>query len=670
MTKLSRRRFLKQSSAAALSMSAIGSSSVFTRPGGPYLKSGAYPERFIILGMDGMDPGLVRQFVAEGIMPTFAKMLKTSHFGALRTTMPPQSPVAWASFITGTNPGGHGIFDFIHRDPKAFIPYLSTSRSFDSDSKLTLGNWTVPLSSGRIELMRRGRPFWSYLEERDVPAVIYQIPSNFPVEESSTSAISGMGTPDLLGTYGTYTYYSEAFVPNAESLSGGKIQRLRMSNHRAVSKLAGPKNSFREDGETMEAEVTFVRDPKEPLLKITIQDQTVLLKQGEWSEWVPLRFNYVPYVVSAAGIVRFYVKEVHPSLKVYCSPVNVDPADPALPIGSPSGYTEEMARAVGRFYTQGLPADTKALSHKILDDEEFFSQAKLVLEESMRAFEYGLKKFNEGVYFFYFSSIDQCSHMLMRAMDPQHPQYQPNASPEIKGAIRYLYRRMDDALAMALERVDSRTVLTALSDHGFSKFYREFHLSTWLVEQGFTVLTDRSKMEDSQFFDYVDWQKTKAYPIGFNGIYLNLQNREKRGSVAQQEAQAIKADIIRRLADVRDPKTGARIIVAAHDAASIYSGPHLQLSPDIVVGYDAGYRVSDEAALGKFKREIVGDRVDKWSADHCIDSSVVPGMLLMNRECAVPNPAIWDLAPTILKAFSIEPPPAMQGANLLRARAS
>jgi predicted AlkP superfamily phosphohydrolase/phosphomutase len=599
-------------------------------------------------------------------MPNFAKALRTSHFSKLQTTMPPQSPVAWASFISGTNPGGHGIFDFIHRDPKAFIPYLSTSRSFDASHELSLGNWSLPLTSGHIELMRKGRPFWSYLEEQDIPSTIYQIPSNFPTQESPTKAVSGMGTPDLLGTYGTFTFFSEAFVPGSDNFSGGRVVRLRLEGHKTSAKLGGPKNSFRKDGEETFTEVSFTRDPIDPLVKISVQDHTLLMKAGEWSNWIPLRFEYVPHLVSAAGMVRFFVKEVHPKLKVYCSPINVDPMEPALPIGSPAGYTEEMARAVGRFYTQGLPADTKALSLRVLDDEDFFAQAKLVLEESIRAFEYGIKNFDEGVFFFYFSSIDQCSHMLMRAMDVNHPLYNPNASPEIKNAIRYLYGRMDEVLGKAFEHVDSRTILAALSDHGFSKFYREFHLSTWLVQQGFTVLTDPSKMEESHFFDYVDWNKTTAYALGFNGIYLNLMGRDKYGSLRPEQAQAIKADIIRRLPEARDPKTGARVIVNAYDSADLYSGPYRELAPDVLVGYDAGYRASDESVLGKFKKELVGDRTDKWSADHCIDNSVVPGMFLMNRECSAGTPAIWDLAPTILRAFSIKPPDHMHGVNLIR----
>lgn len=669
MKRLTRRKFLENSSLATLGAAASATGLPFLSKKtvqAPYLKKRGGIDRVIVLGMDGMEPSLVRQFIEEGLMPNFDRLIRSSgsHFGYLRTTMPPQSPVAWSSFITGTGPGGHGIYDFIHRDPSFLTPYLSTSRSFDSAHSLSLGSINIPLSSGRVELMRYGKPFWSKLEENDISSTIYQIPANFPVLESPTRAISGMGTPDMIGTYGTFTFYTEGSL-NASDPSGATIVQIRPILHEVKAPLNGPKNPFRTDHAESALEVTFTRDPKDPLLKINVQGQTLLLKQGEWSEWVPLQFEYIPHVVSVNGMVRFYVKEVHPRLKVYCSPVNVDPLDPCLPISSPN-FSQEVAENIGRFYTQGLPADTKALSMKILDDEEYFSQAKLVLEESMKGLDYSLKKLDEGLLFFYFSSVDQSSHMLMRAMDPNHPQYNPNASPEIKNAIRYLYKRMDDALGETMRKVDDRTLLMAISDHGFTTFYKEFHLSTWLVQQGFMVLTHPEKMEQSNYFDYVDWEKTKAYAIGFNGIYLNRSGREKQGIVSEEEGDAIVNSIIAKLSEVRDPENGQNVISQAYAAKKLYSGPFAHLAPDVLVGYSKGYRISDEAALGKFKRNLLNIRGNKWSADHCIDEAVVPGMLLMNRECGVENPAIWDMAPTILKAFGVEPYPEMSQRSILK----
>jgi predicted AlkP superfamily phosphohydrolase/phosphomutase len=658
--RVSRRDFLKGAAASAVGLS-MGD--ILASGKAPYLKNKRVGSKTIVLGIDGMDPKLLRQFVDQGYMPTFKAFMERSRFGELGTTMPPQSPVAWSSFITGTNPGGHGIFDFVHRDPNALLPYLSTTRSYSSDSKLSIGEWCLPLGSGRVDLMRKGRPFWSLLEERGIPSTIFALPANFPVvEEGSVQALSGMGTPDLLGTYGTFTLFSEVDVPDSNDWSGGRVVRVRPVNNVYSAVLEGPTNSFRNDGTAASVPVVISRDPWDPIVKIDIGGETLVLKQGEWSEWVPLSFEFIPLFATVGGMVRLFVKQVHPTLKVYVSPINIDPMEPTLPIGSPSGYSREIAQAVGRFYTQGFPADQKAVALGAISDDEYFHQANIVIDENLKILDYQLSRYDDGFFFYYFSCIDQNCHMLWRLCDPSHPLYRPNASPELKTSVRRLYQRMDDALKLVLSKVDDSTTFFVISDHGFGTFEREFHISRWLVEQGYTVLKDPESHEPGDMYDRVDWSKTRAYALGINGVYVNLKDREPNGIVDPQEAQRIKDEIIARLVLAVDPLRNKPIVRAAYDSHKIYSGPHLFLAPDVLVGYHSGYRVSDEAVLGKFPREMVGDRTNKWSADHCFDPGLVPGIILSNKtDWGRGTPAIWDMAPSILKSFGLEIPAEMDG---------
>lgn len=658
--QVSRRGFLK---GAAASVAGISFGDMLTSARAPYLKKSGISAKTIVLGIDGMDPTLLQQFVAEGYMPTFKAFMERSRFGQLSTTMPPQSPVAWSSFITGTNPGGHGIFDFVHRDPKAFLPYLSTTRSYSSDSKLSIGEWCIPLGSGHVDLMRKGRPFWSYLEEQGIPSTIFALPANFPViEDGGVQALSGMGTPDLLGSYGTFTLFSEVDVPDAKTWSGGRLVRVHPVNHVFAASLEGPANSFRKDGPATSVPVTISRDPWEPIVKVDIGDQRLVLKQGEWSDWVPLSFEFIPLFASVGGMVRIFVKQVHPTLKIYVSPINIDPMEPNLPIGSPSGYSREIAQAVGRFYTQGFPADQKAVAFGALSDEEYYHQANIVIDENFKVLDYQLSRFHEGFFFYYFSCIDQNCHMLWRLCDPSHPLFRPEASAELKTSVRRLYQRMDDALKLVLSKVDQTTTFFVISDHGFGTFEREFHLSTWLVEQGYTVLKDPGSKDPGDMYDRVDWSKTTAYALGINGIYVNLKDRESQGIVDPGDAQRIKEQIIARLPLVVDPQRKKPVVKTAYDSQKIYSGPYQLLAPDVLVGYHAGYRVSDEAVLGKFPAQIIGDRTNKWSADHCFDPGLVPGVLLSNKtEWSQAAPGIWDMAPSILASFGIKTPVEMDG---------
>lgn len=661
---MKRREFLRK---AAGGVAGLAAGALWDRQllAAPYINSGQAAQKVFVLGLDGMDPILLRRFVQRGEMPNFARLMERGYCGRLATTMPAQSPVAWSSFITGTNPGGNGIFDFIHRDPATFTPYLSTSRTSRAGKSLEVGSWSIPLDGDRYELMRRGRAFWHFLEEAGIPTTLFKAPANFPVEPGPSRAISGMGTPDVLGTYGTFTYFTDAEAPGAADFTGGRVVRVEPLDHVVRSVLEGPPNPLRADKRSTQIDFTARRDPREKTVRIEIQGHQLVMRQGEWSEWLPLKFEVLPLFSSVAGMVRLYAQEVHPHFRLYMSPINVDPMDAEIPISNPTHYSQALSEAVGRFYTQGFPEDTKALSNGIFSSEEFLQQSKIVFAERRALFEHEIDGFDEGLFFFYFSSLDQNSHMLYRTMDPGHPLYEPDASPQVKDGVYHFYRAMDDVLGKTLSRMDGQSTLIVLSDHGFAPFTREFHLSTWLVENGYTAVADPDWLHEGGFFAGVDWEKTRAFALGLNGLYINLQDREVNGAVAPGQAAALKKEIVARLNQVRDPENGGKVIRRAYDSREIYSGPYLDIAPDIVVGYEGGYRISDAAALGGFPRGTIGDRTDKWSADHCLEPSVVPGVLLSNRAVGSENPGIWDLGPSILARFGLEIPAEMEGRAIL-----
>lgn len=667
--KISRREFIRN-----LGVSALGAAVAGSIPGhaiaGPFMKNTRISKRVLVLGIDGMDPNLLQRFMAEGLMPTFASFGANGYLGPMQTTLPPQSPVAWASFITGTNPGKHGIFDFVHREASTFTPYLSTSRSYPPKKTLELLDYVIPLESGRVELLRRGTPFWHYLEQQDIPATFFQLPANFPVEQTKTAAISGMGTPDLLGTYGTYTFITDMPDPPPPKKPGGRNIKVGESGNGIKASLEGPVNSFHSGNHPVSVDATIFRDRTENVVRIVLQENEVILKTGEWSDWLPVTFDMVSLLASSRGMVRFYLQEAHPYLKLYVSPINIDPFHPSLPISCPAEHSCEVAKRIGRFTTLGFPEDTKALSNGVFSDAEFFSLSRLVLSERLAELEYALKNFNEGLLFFYFSTIDQNSHMLLRNLDPSHPLYDKDAPPEVRNAIRFCYQQMDEALKYALSMVDAGTTVIVMSDHGFAPFTREFNLSTWLAENGFTNFTDRRLMHTTDMYEAVDWKKTKAYVLGINGIYLNLDGRERQGTVNPKKADQLKEEIIARLKTVEDPATGRKVFRDVYNSSRAFSGPYMDIAPDIVLGYESGYRISDESVLGKFPEGLFADRTDKWSSDHCMDPAVVPGVLITARGIERRNPSICDLAPTILAEFGIKPGEDMDGKPLFTEKAT
>jgi len=629
----------------------------------------AEAHKLIILGIDGMDPQLLRQFMQQGKMPNFSRLAAHGSFRELATSIPPQSPVAWSNLITGMNAGGHGIFDFIHRDPKTLEPYFSASRVEGPKHSLHLGNWVIPLGGGTAEQLRKGTAFWEILDRHSIPNVVFRIPSNFPPVPAKGQTLSGMGTPDLRGTYGTFTFYTDDPMQTPGAVEGGQIVSVRVDNAQVISNLIGPDNPFRKGSPASTEPFTVSIDPMEAVAKLSVQDHNFVLREGEWSDWIRVEFQLVPFFANVKGMCRFYLKQVHPRFQLYVSPLNIDPADPALPISTPSSYSRALSEEAGEYYTQGIAEDTKALSDAVLDDKEYLEQAHTVLAEHRKIFNAEFPKFHQGVFFFYFSSLDLNSHMFWRLMDPNHPEYDPTLAAQYGATIEDFYRQIDQVLGEVLPKLDDHTTLLVLSDHGFAPYNRSFNLNTWLLENGYIKLKSGSdaSIDSSQPFANVDWSATRAYGLGLNGLYLNLRGREPNGIVQPgPEADALTQELTQKLLAVRDPKTSAPVITRMDVAAQVYQGPYARSGPDVIVGYNRGYRAGWKTILGAFPPDVLEDNSNPWSGDHCMDSSLVPGALLSNRSIPDPAPALTDIAPTILAEFGIPKTRDMMGHSVFQ----
>jgi predicted AlkP superfamily phosphohydrolase/phosphomutase len=610
--------------------------------------------RLIILGIDGMDPLLLQQFIHEGKMPNFAKLAAQGDFRKLATSTPPQSPVAWSDLITGMNSGGHGIFDFIHRDPKTLNLYFSSSQVEGPKHSLPLGSWRIPLDSGSVEDLRHGEAFWQILDRQNIPYTVFRIPANFPPVPAKGKTLSGLGTPDLRGTYGTFSFYTDDPTATPGMVEGGQIIPVEVTNSQVKADLIGPDNSFKRGAPAATEPFTVAIDPLEAVARIAVQGQELVLREGEWSDWVRFEFRLFPFFGNVRGMCRFYLKQAHPRFQLYVSPMNIDPADPALPISTPSRYTRLLSEEAGEFYTQGIAEDTKALSDGVLDDQEYLDQANTVLKEHRKIFDDEFPKFKRGVFFFYFSSVDLNSHMFWRLMDTKHPAYDAELAAKNGSAIRDTYQQMDQVLGEILPTLDKDSTLLVVSDHGFAPYYRSFNLNTWLLDHGYIHMRPGALSDAQEPFANVDWSRTQAYGLGLNGLYLNLRGREQHGVVAPgSDADTLMRRIRNELLAIRDPKNGMPVITRVELAKDAYQGPYAASGPDMIVGYNREYRAGWKTILGDFPTDELEDNTNAWSGDHCMDGALVPGVLLSNRKIAAPAPALTDIAPTILAEFGI-----------------
>jgi predicted AlkP superfamily phosphohydrolase/phosphomutase len=598
----------------------------------------------IVLGVDGMDP----QFLEAhwNSLPNLNRLRADGDFKRLATTMPPQSPVAWSSVITGMDPGGHGIFDFVHRNPQTRMPLSSMAEVTAPSRTLTIGPYVLPLSGGGVKSMRAGSAFWQTLEQHGLRATVIRMPANFPAADCEQESLSGMGTPDLRGTARTYSFYTDDPAENRKIVSGGEITKAKLERGRAILNVLGPPNTLRKDQAVTSVSLTVDVDPAENVARIELSGQRIVLRQGEWSDWFHASFPLISGFKSAAGIFRVYLQQAHPYLRLYVSPINIDPGEPALPISTPANFSRTLNDAVGPFYTEGIAEETGAYRAGLFSRAEFLQQSHRVLSDSMRLFRRELDGFQDGLLFYYFSSVDQNSHMLWGRYEDD---------------LLEIYKIIDVAVGEAMKKAGSDTKLVILSDHGFAKFDRAVHLNSFLMQNGFLQLDDPKKVGDDELFAHVDWGRSVAYAVGLNAIYLNQEGREDGGIVPVVDRQVILNKIAAKLKEFKDPVSGENVVETVYFSDTAFQGKNLKYAPDILVGFRRGFRASWQTALGAVPKDTVEDNTQAWIGDHCMAAHLVPGVLLSNRKISLADPSLVDVPTTILGEFGVKNGPGMIG---------
>lgn len=617
-------------------------------------------KRVVVLGFDGMDYTMARQLMAAGEMPNFERLVAQGSGQPLGTSVPPLSPVAWSTFITGMDPSGHGIFDFIHRHPETLFPYLSTSEPEESGDPVEIGKYQFVLSGGGYKLLRKGTPFWEVLEDKGVETTVIRMPANFPPSGSATRELSGMGTPDLLGSYGTFTFFSSDIFLEERDIAGGEIRPLDLWNGVAEGTLTGPDNPMLIKPSKLTSDFTLYVDDRADVAKLVVGGTEQVLRVGEWTDWIDVEFEimpplwgFVPLAPNLTAMARFYLRQVRPEVELYVSPLNFDPYRGDLPISTPDDFAADLAEISGRFYTQGMPEDTQALKGDVLTPAEFLEQSKIAGAEVEAQYLPVLERYTDGLLFYYFGNLDLVSHMMWHAMDEEHPAFDEAKWGPYRDAVRELYRTADRIVGQTLDRIDDETTVVVMSDHGFASWRRTFSINAWLRDNGYLTVKNAAKKKPSILFD-VDWARSRAYGIGLNGLYINVRGREGKGIVDPAQKSALVVEIRSKLLAAIDPATGQAAITKVYVTERDFDpGPYLDIGPDMVIGYTKGTRGESDSALGEINAEVYTDNVDDWGADHGMDHETVPGVYFTNRPLTKPVTSLKDLAAAILGEFGI-----------------
>ena len=634
-------------------------------------------KRLVILGFDGMDPGLAQRFMDEGHMPKMKALAEEGHFGPLTTSYPSMSPVAWSSFSTGVDASRHNIFDFITRDPCTYLPVLSSTEIRSAEkSLLRLGSFKLfPKESASIRLLRKGRPWWAYLGDQKIFSNIIRVPITFPAEEFHGACLSGMCVPDLKGTQGSFTFWTTR--PEGAVEAGGDVLTVGRSGNTLRCSIVGPPDASLSGKDPMRIPMRVEIQEDERAIRLLIgakgDQQNLDLGVREYSPWVTLEFKSRKSKAKVTGIARFYCMSTEPEFGLYMTPVQIDPANPAMPLSHPEVYSIYLAKKLGPFATLGLAEDTWALNERIIDEEAFWKQAQLIWEERRRQLFDALQTTRKGSVVCVFDGTDRVSHMFHRYLEPDHPANVGKDTEWGKDKIAEIYAQADQVVGEVRAKLNpKKDRLVIISDHGFCQFKRGVNLNAWLRDHGYLVLKENAPVDEASgksisrdWCQDVDWTKTRAFCLGLTGIFINRKARERDGIVAEgEELQALKKEIQLGLMELTDPSNGNKAFREVFDAAEIFTGPYVFEAPDLFAGYVRGYRNSWNCATGACPAETFSDNTKSWSGDHCIDPREVPGVIFTDSPIAVEDPDLMDLGPTALQLFGVKTPRQMQGRPL------
>lgn len=599
-------------------------------------------KKVLVLGIDGMDPRLAEQMMRDGSLPNFEKLAEQGSFMPLNTSFPPHSPVAWTSIATGNNPGKHNIFDFIRRNVRNYMPELSLSKTVSG------------IAGTDYESYVDSDPFWRLTTNNGLATNIIRWPMTFPPERIEGNMLSGLGVPDIKGFLSGYAYYTSNKSSGSEK-DTNKVVIVDVDGSEINTRVAGPVVRKPSGLEDVTTPMNIELEESRARIKVSGQEYTVGL--NEWSDWIRAEFKTGVFK-KTSGIFKAYLKSLEP-FEMYITTVQIDPEKPVVDISYPEDYSKKLAEKIGLYYTLGIPEETDGMIDGHLGEEAFLSHTAEIESERTKMFWEEFETFQKegGVFGFVFDTSDRIQHMFW---DEKNVYSQKNASSEV---VKDYYKEKDELIGEIMRELDNNTLLLVISDHGFTSFERAVSLNTWLVENGYMSLTkDLEDVDEGSLFQYVDWSRTKAYALGFNSLYINTKGRETKGVVKDREAMV--EEIVEKLENFTDPATGEKVVNEAYKREDIYHGDNLEEAPDIVIGFNKGYRMAWETAIGGFNQEVLYDNEKKWVADHLVDPKFVPGVLFSNKKLGSEQASQMDVVPTVLSFLDLEYED-LDGKNLL-----
>jgi predicted AlkP superfamily phosphohydrolase/phosphomutase len=626
--------------------------------------------KVVILGFDGVDPGIVQSMMDAGELENLSKLAQQGTFKKLGSSNPPQSPTAWSSFTTSKHPGNHGIYDFLRRNPANYRPGVG----FGSAQPAVLNPDGSLRRAPSFKNFRKGKSFWKIASDQSAKSKILSVPFAFPADSLEDGCmLAGLGVPDIRGTSSWFAYLSDTFTEH-ESISGGDKIPIVFENDKATIQMEGLKIPKSRPAKYATAPMDLEVNRDQKSVTVSLPSTTVTVKEGEWTDWLEWEFN-VTEKYSVHAISRIHILEVGEAVRLYMTCMQFDPSHPYMEFTSPPEYSQELKDRYGNFKTIGWIFDTHALRQGGLTQDIFLEDVEntMTWRETLTLDE--LDRGNVDLLISAWTGTDRVGHMFWHHRDAKHPLYTEEGNKKYGRAVENTYSKMDSIVGKVMEKLSDDDLLLIVSDHGFHSFRRGFNVNTWLIRNGYLAVngepdsatatnTNRFLFKNPDGTGGYNWSKTKAYSIGLGSIFLNLKGREGEGIVDAADADALRNEIRGKLLALKDPQSGDAVFTEVY-TSDFYQGRVTSNAPDLQLGYAEGFQSTKDAAAGVAPADLFEDNMDTWSGEHAAsDMSHSAGVFFSNKAIKSDSPHLVDIGVTALTYLGKKVPGDLEGKSL------